>query len=224
MWICVCLFVCVCIGRTWLLCIYFFFYFINETTIYKTSYTNAHPRQMQTIHRGTIYTRPNVSKIWYFYLNALSILPLPVSFITQRKRDEEREWKRANHRLNCIHLLLHTLCWKYDSQPTLMHSRFYTLRERERRTYTHTSTNHTFMPENVRTDLHIRSSIGVSAMQWSRRTDASVLYTHILRSRQCMIFFSIPFHFKCGLEWLGIFKTPLLHSHLTYKCIYSMLS
>lgn len=28
----------------------FFFYFINETNIYKILYTKAHPRQMQTIH------------------------------------------------------------------------------------------------------------------------------------------------------------------------------
>lgn len=53
-------------ARTWLLCISFSFYFINETTIYKISYTKAHPRQMQTIHATETYEEQKKNSIFLF--------------------------------------------------------------------------------------------------------------------------------------------------------------
>lgn len=66
----------------------------------------------------------------------------------------------------------------------------------------HTNT-HRVRAENVRTDLHIRSSISVSAMQWCR--DAlthTYYYTHTNADNSSLLFF-LFISVECILEWLG---------------------
>lgn len=71
-------------------------------------------------------------------------------------------------------------------------------------THEHIRQNRYVHTENVRTDLHIRS-ISVSAMQWSRRTDAHVIYTHefvlfseVVTEWSVFCFLIEIFESKCG--------------------------
>lgn len=162
----------------------FFFHFINETYIYQILHAKTYSRQMQAIH-----TTKRI-KIRYFHSNALYVFLYLVSWTNQPNGWWQQQYQMPIGILLCsvihtIYLLLHSNTNQPIPTPTS--------------TPTHHQTHAVRELNIVWADLHIRSSISVSAMQWSRRIDAHTLYTYVCR--QC-VFFLLLLNFE--LEWQGI--------------------